>query len=328
MINTVHIGGRPRPRRTSRSRRGSACARPSATRSGSAGSSAALRTFPFLRELADDIAAVCPGRRSAQLHEPDGDEHRVPGEGGAGAAGRSASATPSSGRSHDLCELLGVPHEEVTWTSAGVNHQAWVLRFERNGENLYPGSTSGSRRTRSCGRARPRRHVPAPRLLPHRDERALQRVRALVPARRRRDRAAAAPGRRLPAASAPTTCAESERRREPRGRRGRRPCRDGATEYAPQVIHSMVTGTPRRIQVNVANTGLISNLPAGCAVEVPAAVDAAACTRHVGDLPAAVRGAQPHLPERGRAPIRRGAQRRTRGRSGRRRCSTRTRPRR
>src|SRR5665647_3427574 len=46
-----------------------------------------------------------------------------------------------------------------------------------------------------------------------------------------------------------------------------------ATEYAPQVIHSVVTGTQRRIQVNTANTGLITNLPIGAPVEVTASVD-------------------------------------------------------
>ena len=43
-----------------------------------------------------------------------------------------------------------------------------------------------------------------------------------------------------------------------------------AAEYAPQVIHSMVTGTPRTIQVNVAEPRPRSpNLPAGAGVEVP-----------------------------------------------------------
>jgi alpha-galactosidase len=46
-----------------------------------------------------------------------------------------------------------------------------------------------------------------------------------------------------------------------------------ATEYAPQVIHSMVTGERRRIHANVPNHGLISNLPENYAVEVPCVVD-------------------------------------------------------
>ncbi|NEB07141.1 alpha-glucosidase/alpha-galactosidase, partial [Streptomyces sp. SID13726] len=48
---------------------------------------------------------------------------------------------------------------------------------------------------------------------------------------------------------------------------------DGASEYAPQIIHSLVTGTPREVHVNVPNHGLIDNLPQGAVVEVPAAVD-------------------------------------------------------
>ena len=62
---------------------------------------------------------------------------------------------------------------------------------------------------------------------------------------------------------------------------------DGATEYAPQIIHSVVTGQSRRIQVNVANTGLITNLPSGLGVEVPATIDGAGVHPwYVGALPA------------------------------------------
>ena len=38
---------------------------------------------------------------------------------------------------HGLAELVGVPYDEVTYLAAGVNHQAWVLRFERGAEDLY-----------------------------------------------------------------------------------------------------------------------------------------------------------------------------------------------
>ena len=52
------------------------------------------------------------------------------------------------------------------------------------------------------------------------------------------------------------------------------PLEGGAAEYAPQVIHSIVTGTPREIHGNVVNNALIDNLPAGAVVEVPCKVDA------------------------------------------------------
>ena len=37
-----------------------------------------------------------------------------------------------------LCAIVGVPQDEVEILSAGVNHQALFLRFERDGESLYP----------------------------------------------------------------------------------------------------------------------------------------------------------------------------------------------
>ena len=39
------------------------------------------------------------------------------------------------------------------------------------------------------------------------------------------------------------------------------------------MIHSLVTGTPRTIQVTVPNHGLVPNLPAGAGVEVPCRLD-------------------------------------------------------
>jgi alpha-galactosidase len=60
----------------------------------------------------------------------------------------------------------------------------------------------------------------------------------------------------------------------------------GSTEYAPQVIHSLETGTVRVISANVANDGLITNLPSGLAVEVPTVLDAlGAHPMKVGELP-------------------------------------------
>lgn len=57
-------------------------------------------------------------------------------------------------------------------------------------------------------------------------------------------------------------------------------------EYASYIIHSMETGIPCRINGNVENKGLITNLPGGCCVEVPCLVDKAGIHPcYVGDLP-------------------------------------------
>ena len=83
----------------------------------------------------------------------------------------------------DLAELVGVPAEEVTFLAAGLNHQAFILRFERDGEDLYPLLDARiavdpelQRRVRVAA-------LPPARLLPDRVERARGRVRAVVHAR-------------------------------------------------------------------------------------------------------------------------------------------------
>ena len=40
--------------------------------------------------------------------------------------------------SHQLAHYLNIPYEEIDWRAAGINHQAWFTQLERNGEDLYP----------------------------------------------------------------------------------------------------------------------------------------------------------------------------------------------
>jgi len=59
-----------------------------------------------------------------------------------------------------------------------------------------------------------------------------------------------------------------------------------SVEYGSLIMHSLVTGEARAIYGNVENTGLITNLPEGCCVEVPILVDGTGLRPcHVGDLP-------------------------------------------
>ena len=62
-----------------------------------------------------------------------------------------------------------------------------------------------------------------------------------------------------------------------------------SVEYGSQIIHSMETGEAQTIYGNVANDGIIDNLPEGCCVEVPCLVDANGIQpTRVGEIP-------PHL---------------------------------
>ena len=42
------------------------------------------------------------------------------------------------GTAKQLAENIGVPLDEINYICAGINHMAFYLRFERNGEDLYP----------------------------------------------------------------------------------------------------------------------------------------------------------------------------------------------
>lgn len=62
-------------------------------------------------------------------------------------------------------------------------------------------------------------------------------------------------------------------------------------EYASEIMNSIWTGTPSVIYGNVANTGLITNLPQNCAVEVPCLVDRNGVQpTYVGDIPPQLAG--------------------------------------
>ena len=37
-----------------------------------------------------------------------------------------------------LADWIGAPHDEITYTCAGINHMAWYLDYKWNGEDAYP----------------------------------------------------------------------------------------------------------------------------------------------------------------------------------------------
>ena len=62
-------------------------------------------------------------------------------------------------------------------------------------------------------------------------------------------------------------------------------------EYCTYIVHAVEANEPFRFNGNVPNTGLITNLPPGCNVEVPIFVDNAGLHPcYVGDLPSALAG--------------------------------------
>ncbi|WP_024936656.1 alpha-glucosidase/alpha-galactosidase [Actinomadura welshii] len=243
----------------------------------------ALRTFPVLDGIAADMAECCPDAWLLNYTNPM-----------AMNVWYLAAATPvrnAVGLCHSvywttrgLAELVGVPYEEVSYLAAGVNHQAWVLTFQRDGEDLYPRLDEAIERDPELRR---RVRVEMYRRLGHYPTETSEHSAEYVPWFMRHDAEVA----RLRIPVDEYIRVSEENLREYATTRaalaaGEPIPVEGSMEYAPQIIHSMVTGRPRVVYGNVVNRGLIGNLPEGCAVEVPCLVDAQGVQpTAVGDLP-------------------------------------------
>lgn len=185
---------------------------------------------------------------------------------------------------HDLCELLGVPLEGTSYRAAGVNHQAWLLDWEHEGDDLYPLLDA---RIAEDPELRRRVRVDMYRRLGRYPTETSEHSSEYVPwylhHESEVDRLRIPVGDYLEISAG--NLAEYDATRALLQTEAPLETSD-ATEYAPQVIHSMVTGTPRVIHATVPNHGLIDGLPAGLGVEVPLALDAAGpAPIRVGPLP-------------------------------------------
>lgn len=243
-----------------------------------------LRTFPVLGQIAADMARVCPDAWLLNYTNPMAMNVTY--------LGAIAPRLKVLGLCHSvhwtmdgLCALIDVPLDEVTYWSAGVNHQAWVLRWERDGHDLYPlldariaADPELARRVR-FDMYRRLGYYPTetsehsseyvPWYLRHPDE--VKRLRLDI-------------GEYVGISE--QNMAEYTRVRAELETVNTLEIDTSSTEYAPQVIHSLETGTPRVIAANIVNDGLITNLPDGLAVEVPTLIDAlGAHPMKVGDLP-------------------------------------------
>jgi alpha-galactosidase len=243
----------------------------------------ALRTFPFLKALGADIADVCPAAWLLNYTNPMAMnvQYLTEATGLTRVVGLCHSVYWTV---HGLADLVGVPFDEVTYVAAGVNHQAWVLRFEHGGADLYPRLAE-----LAAGDEQLRRRVRFDmfRRLGYYPTETSEHSAEYVAWYLKHD--SEIERLRLPVGAYLDIVAENEAEYE-RTREaiaGDRPLTvEGTNEYAPQIIHSVVTGTPRTVYGNVVNRGLIENLPAAGAVEVPCLADGTGIRpTRIGGLP-------------------------------------------
>ncbi|MFJ8009517.1 alpha-glucosidase/alpha-galactosidase [Streptomyces fagopyri] len=243
----------------------------------------ALRTFPFLRELGRDIAEVCPQAWLLNYTNPMAMNVQY--------LTQATGLTRVVGLCHsvywtlrDLADLVKVPYEEISYHAAGVNHQAWVLRFEHQGRSLYP---KLDELIASDDQLLRRVRVDMYRRLGYYPTETSEHSSEYVPWYLHHD--SEVDRLRLPIGEYLKIVDENvaiyERTRDALAA-GTPVAVEGTMEYAPQIIHSMVTGTPRTVYGNVPNRALIDNLPAHGTVEVPCLVDSLGVQpTRVGSLP-------------------------------------------
>jgi len=186
------------------------------------------------------------------------------------------------GTAAELARYLGAPLNEISYWVAGINHMAWFLELKWRGRDAYPllrekfkdpdvysrpdahwagadivrveiFKAFGYFNTESSQHMS--EYVPYFRKRPELFERfklfyRVDWMKDVEKSRREQDEAL----KRLLSSDQELPIRRSE-------------------EYCSYIIHSIETGTPRRINVNVKNSGLITNLLQGCCVEVPSLVD-------------------------------------------------------
>jgi alpha-galactosidase len=244
----------------------------------------ALRTIPVMLGIGRDMDELCPDAWLLNYTNPMAMlcQAYVHGSPHTKVVGLCHSIQHTT---RQLAEYVGVPFEDVTFLGAGVNHQSFILRFERDGEDLYPRLDAAiaadpelRRKVRvelyqRFGYFPTESSEHSAEYLPWlmRDDAALEHFRIPVDEYVRRSEENLALYEEIKAKLRDGEGFEIER----------------SVEYAPVIVHAMTTGQPQVIYGNVINEGLIDNLPAGACVEVPCVVDRTGVQpTRIGALPA------------------------------------------
>ncbi len=243
-----------------------------------------LRSIPVLLSICRDMEELCPHAWLLNYTNPMAINVW---------ALRQASRVRVVGLCHSvmataayLARTIGIPYDRLRYWAAGINHMAWFLKLECDGRDLYPLLKRKMRdpAVEEADRVR----IAVMRMFGYFVSESSYHMSEYVPYFRRtpelRQRYLPQPRDYL---GFYTSSLDEQRRSMEAQLASCEPLRVRRShEYASYIIDSLVTGVPRRFNLNVRNDGLITNLPAGCCVEVPCLVDGAGIHPcFVGDLP-------------------------------------------
>ncbi len=187
-----------------------------------------------------------------------------------------------------LCRELDLPDDDLQWNVAGINHQGWLLDISRHGEDLYP----EIKRRAELEEYKPKDAVRFELMkwfgyyVTESSEHSAEYVPWLI-----KEKAPELIERfKIPLDEYPRRCVKQikEWQDMEKDLLSDEPIQhERSHEYAASIFEAIETDKPFAFGGNVLNTGLITNLPPDCCVEVKCVADRSGITpTHVGDLPA------------------------------------------
>jgi alpha-galactosidase len=256
----------------------------------------ALRTIPVILDMQRDMEKVCPDVVHLNYVNPMAMNCM---------ALRRASPIMTVGLCHSvqgtaeqLAEDINVPIEDINYICAGINHVAFYLKFERNGEDLYPKIAEVARRK---NKDLPKRWDGLSDVVRYEMFRRLgyfvtessEHFSEYSPWFIKSEHPELIDEFEIPLDEYPRRCVNQISRWETLKKELENPESTlevhRSHEYGSLIIHSMETGQPRVVYGNVPNDHLIDNLPNTAIVEVPCLVDKNGLQpTRIGNLP-------PHL---------------------------------
>ena len=255
----------------------------------------ALRTFPVLTGLCRDTEEVCPNAILLNYANPMSmNMQTISRTSGIRAVGLCHSV---QGTLDQLMGYLGEDPKQIAFTCAGINHMAFYLRLEKDGQDLYPRLFEAMQRPDIYNTNQVRFELMKrlgyfvtessehnaeynPHFIPHGSEQ-VERYSVPIDEYLRRCDGNVDEFERLKRFAKSDESIEVHR----------------SHEYGSTIIHSVVTGKPSVVYGNMPNCGAISNLPADAIAEVPTLADRGGLHfTTVGALPPQLIGyMQPHV---------------------------------
>lgn len=255
----------------------------------------ALRTFPLITGLCRDMEEVCPNAVLLNYSNPMSmNMQTIYRTSGVRAVGLCHSVQGTLNR---IMRDIHVNPAEVAFICAGINHMAFYLKLQHQGEDLYPRLFAAAKDPEIFKTNKVRYELMrrlgyfvtessehnaeyCPYFIPH-GPAVIQQFDVPIDEYLRRCDGIVDEFERMKTFSQSDAPMEVHR----------------SHEYGSTIIHSMVTGQPSVVYGNMPNRGAISNLPPDAIVEVPTLVDRNGFQlTTVGELPPQLVGyMQPHI---------------------------------